>query len=253
MSQSECGGSLRKTVDHLLVEARPMLEVYGSSIIRGSIRMSRCLAGELTAPTPGHGHRWLADVFLRDFERDGSPLTLLYLHIFAISVLYHFGLHDPADLPRLPPSAAERLGVLVTPMAADYFFYNVLHSCAAPAIDPTNYPTIEADIAELRKLAASCPANFEARPHLAVAEYERVRGHDDAAESAFKLAIRSARKQGEAGTEALACELAGRHAASLGDDIVGTMYLRAAAEAYQRWGAPAIARHLAQSLHTSDL
>ncbi|HEY0134658.1 MAG TPA: hypothetical protein VGB85_11275, partial [Nannocystis sp.] len=239
--------AVRATAEQLLVEARPMLEVYGSSIIRCSIRMSRCLAGELTAPTPGNGPRWLAEVFLRDFERDGSPLTLLYLHIFAISVLYHFGLHDPADLPRLPPSAAERLGVLVTPMAADYFFYNVLHACAAPT-PATIHPKIEADIAELRKLASSCPANFEARAHLATAEYERVRGNDDAAESAFKLAIRSARKQGEAGTEALACELAGRHAASIGDDIVGTMYLRAAAEAYQRWGAPAIARRLAHAV-----
>ena len=246
--------AVRATAEQLLVEARPMLEVYGSSIMRCSIRMSRCLAGELAEPPRGDVPRWLADVFHRDFERDGSPLTLLYIHIFAITVLYHFGLHDPAELPRLPASAAERLGALVTPMAADYFFYNALHACAqhtpTTPIDPALHPAIESDIVELRKLAASCAANFEARAHLAAAEYERVRGRDDAAESAFKLAIRSARRQGEAGTEALACELAGRHAASLGDDIVGTMYLRAAVEAYQRWGATTVARRLAHALDT---
>jgi len=244
--------AVRATAEQLLVEARPMLEVYGSSIISCAIRMCRCLAGELTEPTPGSVDRWLAEVFLREFERDVSPLTLLYVHIYTLCTLYHFGIHDPAELPRLPASAAERLGALVTPMAVDYFFYNALHACAAPTTTPESRAAIASDLAELRKLAVTCPANFEARGHLVAAEYERLCGRYDAAESAFKLAIRAARKQGEAGTEALACELAGRHAANLGDDIVGTMYLRAAVEAYQRWGAHTVARRLAAT-HSLDI
>ncbi len=244
--------AVRATAEQLLVEARPMLEVYGSSIMRGTIRMCRCLAGELTDPAELSVDRWLSDVFLRDLERGSSPLSTLYLHIYGICVLYHFGRHDPAELPRLPAPAAERLGALVTPMTVDYFFYNILHACAAhatgTAVAPALAARIESDIAELRRLAAGCAANFEARAHLAAAEYERICGREDAAESAFKLAIRAARRHGEAGTEALACELAGRHAVRAGDDIVGTMYLRAAVEAYQRWGAHAVARRLAAAL-----
>jgi len=240
------------TAEQLLVEARPMLEVYGSSIIRGAIRMARCLAGELTEPSGLPVARWLSEVFLRELERDSSPLALLYLHIYGICVLYHFGRHDPAELPRLPAPAAERLGALVTPMTVDYFFYNTLHACAAhppgSAGGPALHAGIESDLAELRRFAAGSPANFEARAHLAAAEYDRICGRDDAAESAFKLAIRAARRQGEAGTEALACELAGRHAVGTGDDIVGAMYLRAAVEAYQRWGAHAVARRLGAAL-----
>ncbi len=243
--------AVRATAEQLLVEARPMLEVYGSSIMRAAIRMCRCLAGELPAPTEMPGPRWLADVFLRELERDISPLTLIYLHIYALTLHYHFGLHDPAELPQLSAPAAERLRALVTPMAVDYFFYNVLHACAAHSperpMDAATHAAVLSDLAELRRSAASCAANFEARAHLAAAEHDRVCGRDDAAESSFKLAIRAARRQGEAGTEALACELAGRHAVTLGDDIVGAMYLRAAVEAYQRWGAHAIARRLATS------
>ena len=250
--------AVRATAEQLLVEARPMLKVYGSSIIRCAIRMCRCLAGELTDPATGDVQRWHAEVFVRDFERDGSPLTLIYLHIYSLCTLYHFGRHDPAELPQLAPGAAERLGALVTPMAVDYFFYNVLHACAAhppgAAPGPEVAACIEGHLAELRQMGGSCPANFEARAHLAIAEYDRICGRDDAAESAFKKAIRAARRQGEAGTEALACELAGRHAAAIGDDIVGTMYLRAAVEAYQRWGAHAVARRLtaAHSLDTKS-
>ena len=237
--------AVRATAEQLLTEARPMLEVYGSSILRGSIRMVRCLAGELADPAEGPVERWSADVFERELERDVSPLTLLYLHIYRSIVLYHFGRHD--DPRPLPAPAADRLAALRTPMTVDYFFYAALHLCAAlPAADaPGRRAEVEAHLARLREFAAGCPANFEARSRLAEAAYHRACGRDDAAESAFKLAIRAARRHGESGTEAVACELAGRHALALGDDIVGQMYLRAAVDAYQRWGAPAIARRLA--------
>ncbi len=237
--------AVRATAEQLLTEARPMLEVYGSSILRGSIRMVRCLTGDLGDPSAGDISRWSAEVFDRELGRDISPLTLLYLHIYRSIVLYHYGRH--ADLPALPAPAAERLRALVTPMTVDHFFYAALHLCAAlPTADtPAHRAEIEAHLAQLQDFARTCPVNFEARSHLAHAAYHRACGRDDAAESAFKLAIRAARRQGESGTEAVACELAGRHSLTLGDDIVGQMYLRAAVEAYQRWGAPAIARRLA--------
>jgi hypothetical protein len=239
--------AVRSLAEQRLIEARPMLEVYGSSILRSAIRMCRCLAGDLPAPDPGPGAvaRWTAEVFARDLERDLSPLTLMYLHIYTLAVLYYLGRHD--ELPELPAPAAERLGALLTPMAVDYFFFHALHHCAVlgPHSPPELHAQIAADLVQLRDLATTCPANFAARAQLVAAAYDMACGRDDEAEAGFKKAIRGARQSGEAGSEAIACELAGQHSLRLGDDIVGTMYLRAAVEAQQRFGAPAIAARIA--------
>ena len=236
--------AVRSIAEQRLIEARPMLEVYGSSILRAAIRMCRCLAGDLVGPDTGPITHWLADVFERDLERDLSPLTLMYLHIYELAVLYHFDRHT--DLPVLPAPAAERLGALLTPMAVDYYFFHALHRCAAltPGSPPERHTEIAADLAQLRSLADTCPANFSARALLVAAAHDMARGRDDDAESGFKKAIRAARLHAEAGTEAIACELAGQHSLKLGDDIVGTMYLRAAVDAYHRFGAHAIATRL---------
>ncbi|MBA3545772.1 MAG: GAF domain-containing sensor histidine kinase, partial [Nannocystis sp.] len=82
---------------------------------------------------------------------------------------------------------------------------------------------------------------------LLAAEYARARGHDDDAATRYKDAIRAARRHGEAGTEALACELAGKHAAGLGDDVLSDMYFQTSVQTYARWGATAKAQQLARS------
>jgi hypothetical protein len=56
------------------------------SILRSAIRMCRCLAGDLPSPDPAPApSRWTAEVFARDLERDLSPLTLMYLHIYTLA------------------------------------------------------------------------------------------------------------------------------------------------------------------------
>ena len=243
---------MRSTAEQLLLAARPILEVYGSGIIRMAIRTARCLAGELPSPEHGPTLRWTSEVFDGELAHETTPLPLLYLHINRSIVLYHFGRHD---VPPMPTPAAERFGALLTPMAIDVFFYRVLHRCAGIASEPdlsAAHAAITADIAELESLADICPVNFEARARIAAAEYERVCGKLDAAEARFKVAIRAARKHGETGSEALAHELAGRLALAQGDDVVGLMHLRAAVQHYHRWGAPAVAQRLADLHDLSD-
>ena len=253
--------TMRSTAEQLLLAARPILEVYGSGIIRLAIRTARCLAGELPAPEPGppsrpagsdSTQRWAAEVFDGELAHETTPLPLLYLHIFRMIVLYHFGCHD---VPPMPAPAADRFSALLTPMAVDVYFYRVLHRCAGIADEPdaaAAHAAITADIAELQALADICPTNFEARARIAAAEYERVCGNLDAAEARFKVAIRAARKHGETGSEALAHELAGRLALAQGDDVVGLMHLRAAVQHYNRWGAPAVAQRISDDHDLSD-
>ncbi len=243
---------MRSTAEQLLLAARPILEVYGSGIIRMAIRTARCLSGELLSPEHGPVARWAADVFDGELAHETTPLPLLYLHIFRSIVLYHFGRHD---VPPMPAPAAERFQALLTPMAVDVFFYRVLHRCAVIASEPdaaAAHASITADISELQALADICPANFEARARIAAAEYDRVCGNLDAAEARFKVAIRAARKHGETGSEALAHELAGRLALAQGDDVVGLMHLRAAVQHYNRWGASAVAQRLSDEHELSD-
>jgi len=255
-------GEVRDTVDALLRESGRVLEVHGSEVLHMAGRWSRVLADELPTPTPETADAWIRDVFDPGFERPNALLAL-YHGICRMQILYLFGCHD-AILP-LPPQATERLGAFATPVAVDAVYLPALVACAraAPtrarigefdefdefaeltAADP--FAEVAAALARLARWAADCPANFAARHALLAAEYARVRGHDDEAARRYKDAILAARRHGEAGTEALACELAGEHAAALGDDVLSDMYFQTSMQVYERWGAPALARQLARS------
>ncbi len=234
-------GGTRDTVDTLLRESGRVLEVHGSEVIHMAGRWARVLTDELPAPAPETAEAWIREVFDPGFERPNG-LVALYHGICRMQLLYLFGCHA-AILP-LPPQATERLKALATPVAVDAFYLPALVACARASAALDEVPAV---LERLARWADDCPANFAARHALLAAEYARARGHDDEAATRYKDAIRAARRHGEVGTEALACELAGKHAAGLGDDVLSDMYFQTSVQTYARWGAPAKAQQLARS------
>lgn len=92
-------------------------------------------------------------------------------------------------------------------------------------------------VRRLEAWARSAPKNFEPHHLIARAELARVRG-EGAARERFQMAIASARTHGAVLREAMALELAARHAEAIADG--GAAGLRAdAVEAYRRCGAVA--------------
>ena len=76
------------------------------------------------------------------------------------------------------------------------------------------------------------------------AELERVAGRARRAEERYERAVAHARKLAHVNDEALAYELAGRHALASGKDDYATVMLRNAHNAYLRWGACAKAEQM---------
>jgi hypothetical protein len=98
-----------------------------------------------------------------------------------------------------------------------------------------------------RKLGAwarNCPETFEPHATIARAELARIRRGVAKAAEAYERAIAVARMYDAPKREAIACELAGRHARARGSRTDAERYRRMAIEAYRRWGATAKARML---------
>ena len=244
-------GDVRDDVDMLQRESGRVLAVNGGDVIRSAGRWCQVLAGELPAPTPESADAWIAEVFDPGFD-DLTALTELYLHIYRTHLLVLFGCH--AAVRPLPPRAHARLHALASPVAVDAFF---LHGLVAAARLDTRGLADDERQAALTELAdavlrfsawaAECPANFAARHAILLAEQARVDGRDETAAAAYKQAVRVARLHGELGAEALACELAGRHAGAQADDVFSDMYFQAASNAYAKWGAQAKAEQIARA------
>ncbi len=244
-------GDVRDTIGMLQRESGRVLAVHGSEVLVMAGRWAAVLAGELPAPTPATVETWISEVFDVGFERP-TALVELYLNIYRTQVLYLFGCS--AGVLPLPPRATERLQALATPMAVDALFFHGLVACAdidaGRLVDGAREAAlarIDATCQRLVAWAIDCPENFSARHALLAAERARILGRHDEATGRYKDAIRAARRHGETGTEALACELASRQAAALGDDILVDMYLQTAAQGFSRWGAEGKAQMLART------
>jgi hypothetical protein len=98
---------------------------------------------------------------------------------------------------------------------------------------------IKQGISRLRRWSAECPENFLSRYRLAQAEAARAFGHDRAARAHYRGAVEEARRNGASGVEALALELAARHARTRGHLARAAEHLEGAIAAYERWGAAA--------------
>jgi hypothetical protein len=98
--------------------------------------------------------------------------------------------------------------------------------------------TVRGRVGMLRRWAESCPENFEPHFLVASAELARIGGAAAEADEAYARAVTAARAYGSTKREAIALELAARHARSR-DDAARADRLRAEAiDAYRRWGAP---------------
>ncbi len=109
---------------------------------------------------------------------------------------------------------------------------------AAPAASRAEYlAKAEAVRAQFRACAAQSPGNFEPLHALVAAEVARVKEEPWAAAECYQQAIRTASEQNFTHIEALANELAAKFWQACGMEAYAQAHIRAAHEAYQRWGA----------------
>jgi diguanylate cyclase (GGDEF)-like protein len=131
-----------------------------------------------------------------------------------------------------------------TPVATERYFY---HALTLTALYPTAAPEqqqewatkLEEMEAALDDSAARSPVMFGAKAMLVSAERARVTGRVEQARGRYDQAIGLAHEHQSAHVEALAAELAGRHANELEQPITAAGYLDRARACYAAWGAAA--------------
>jgi predicted ATPase/signal transduction histidine kinase len=165
--------------------------------------------------------------------------------VFKLVHLYHLGDHDAAA------AVAARLRRLRSgghPLLAELVFMRLLVRCAqAPArpLTAADRPALHRWRDRLRLWARACPERFAARAELAAAELARAEDQPGLATPLYHRAIEAARAAGLLRIEALALERAALHLRAVGSPALSDMYLRAAREAYARWGATVVVDRLA--------
>ncbi|WP_163991506.1 AAA family ATPase [Pyxidicoccus caerfyrddinensis] len=90
---------------------------------------------------------------------------------------------------------------------------------------------------QLGAWAEACPENFRHKHQLVAAEVARLEGRHVEAMALYDAAIDGAHTEGVLQDEALGNELAGRYYHALGRKRFAALHLRAALEAFARWGA----------------
>ncbi|HEY2517463.1 MAG TPA: AAA family ATPase [Polyangiaceae bacterium] len=190
------------------------------------------------------------DVEFRASLGPQTPTALFYYFFCNAELAYLFG--DAERTSALLTQANELVQVIFgLPTTVELCLLECLWRARLHAsADCARRAQLEAEVTErvarLHAWARGAAANFEPQAQIASAELARMQGKDEEAGAAHARALDAARASRSPKREALALELASRHAQRRGEP--GAEALRSeAALAYRRWGANAKAEELARS------
>jgi signal transduction histidine kinase/predicted ATPase len=214
-------------------------------------QLVRALRGRTASPGSLDDARFSEERALREMP-DVVP-GRWYLHLARLRTGYLFG-----DLQRAL-AAADAAGPGMKVRAGhvarvDFVLYDALTRAAAclradePGRRSAYLARIDEHLAQLRRWADACPTNFAHKHALVAAERARLSGDVQAALDHFDAAVAGAHEGRFVHDEALALERLGDLLLEAGMQQLGVLTLRAAAEAYGRWGAEGVAERLRRRL-----
>ena len=209
-----------------------------------SMEVYRRHVAALRGQTPG-----LADVSLPGSPQADFIASLreehgrVWVNLALAELTYLAGDHARAEI-HLAEVHERRKSVFGMPSTADIWSLGALvaaagYETASVAGRVERLVRVTRAARKLDEFARSCPENFEPHAALARAELERIRGRGAKAAGAYERAVAAARKFDAPKREAIACELAARHARAGGNEAQAERYRRMAIDAYRRWGATA--------------
>ncbi len=202
-------------------------------------RACMALSGRTEALHSMSGPDWSEQTLVDQLGPAHITPSFFYI-IFKAVLLFHAGRHREAEQLL---DGLHRVRMDGNPLLAESVLLRLLARAAqAPArpLTPAERAHLHSRLGRLQLWARACPENFAARALLAGAELARAEGRPDQAFLLYQRAIEVARAQGQLRLEALALERAGRHLRAAQSPVLSDMYIRAARDAYGRWGAPAI-------------
>jgi tetratricopeptide (TPR) repeat protein len=172
----------------------------------------------------------------------------VWIHLALAELSYLAGDHARAET-HFAEVHRRRKCVLGMPATADIWLLSALvaaggHATASVAGRAERLVRVARAARKLDEFARSCPENFEPHAALARAELARIRGRAAKAAEDYDRAIATARKYDAPKREAIASELAERHARARRETAQAQRFRQMAIDAYRRWGATAKAEML---------
>lgn len=229
-----------------IVHYRPVIEQAADWFTRTTFKLRKQLILALQNRT----RSWLSlddDFFkeepvIAEMQTAGNLTALTYYSIAKTQLAYLFG--DFAEARRRSDEAEAQIASVVNQIVVvEHYFYRGLVSAALIRQNAKDskrlFRNIRKSVAKLNRYATNCPNNFAAHYRLLKAEVACLKGRFESAADLFDQAVALAREQRLYQIEALANELAGESCLGRNRDHIAKMYLIAALEAYQRWGAAA--------------
>lgn len=205
-------------------------------------QFARALTGATRAPMSFEDEGFEEARFLE--ETKGNQTAMGQFWVARLQAAYLVGDYETAR--RCSQEGAKRIlaGILGMVTSAEHVFYTALTLTAGCGGSSSGQSLAPLD--ELRALhrklvtwADLCPQNFLHKQKLVEAELERVTGAPWRAMKLYGEAIAGAQREGFVNDVALANELAGRLFLASGESRIGGVYVRAARDAYRKWGATA--------------
>lgn len=239
------------------------VEAEADAAVHSARRFGNPVAGE-AAEEVRHAARWLRG-FAAEGDRlvdcqptredSGQPFSLLTEYFRQVTRLTTALILGEVDEALRYARAAQALRVFgrALPAEAIHVFHRALAVAAATDVTDVGararaVSKVERDRSQLQRWAVGCPENFRHMEQLLAAELGRLEGRGDEPATLYEHAIESAASQRFVLHEALANERAAWFRRAQGRPHAAVLYLRAARDAYARWGAVAKARALAEEL-----
>ncbi|MEA5579332.1 protein kinase domain-containing protein [Anabaena sp. UHCC 0451] len=165
-------------------------------------------------------------------------------------VLYLYGYYQAAQEIFVTYAQELSEGIIMFPISQYYFYYPLtllaLYHHTSPTYQQEYLPIIETSIEKLQIWSKDCPENFQVPYQLLLAEKNRVFQNYLIAIDLYDSAIALAEKFQLIHLAALGNELAAEFWISRGKPQFARLYLRAAYNFYQSWGATRKCQHLRQ-------
>ncbi|MBA3885620.1 MAG: hypothetical protein H0X67_07790 [Acidobacteria bacterium] len=246
MSRFMRGVPLAEVEDHAVrflgvLERNQLREPAG--VVMSLRQVIRNLRGETRGRASLSDESFDEEAFAQEAASFGSRHFAQIYHVARMQVLYLWGEHDAA-LQEAARSAAylkDSPGML---HSAEHHFYSALVQSASGR-SPRAVRGVQR---RFGKWAAHNPENFLARAQILAGEVARQRGQFPEAAASQSAAAETAAAFGQHHLVALASQLAAGAFRSAGHTADAARLHRQAVEAWDRWGATALARHLSASV-----
>lgn len=245
--------SIRDDNEQLLALMQRAKDTGTTLVLRCTKQIIKSLRDETAHPLSWSDESFDEPWYASEIEKPEYAFYASWYHSFKLQQSYLFGDYDAA-LTHM--AAAEKKTTPAWGMdffVMDIHFYACLtllavHDTIPAAEQEQHRSKIEGYVAKLAALAVQCPANYDHKYKLVMAERARISGEEVKAMALYDEAIQAAGAHEFPRDEAMANEVAARYHLQKGRLKCARAYVTDAYHGYLRWGASAKANHLAAKI-----